>query len=166
MKADKKADRATRKEERSGNRDGVEKEKRAEIRREAVVLVCSGVNVVRDWRGETHWGRRVRSSTRKHKYLIEARLTGEQKAQSASPRNKVFFPTDHSGGLGRSVLLYVLYVYYIVLYGRSWTQNVVYNRIRAQTYTTVYLEIRPYQRAGDILSERKTDFWDEAIMNI
>lgn len=142
MKADKKADRATRKEERSGNRDGVEKEKRAEIGREAVVLVCSRVNVVTDWRGETHWGRRVRSSTRKHKYLIEARLTGEQKAQSASPRNKVFLPTDHRGGLGRSV----------VLYGRSWTQNAVYNRIRAQTYTTVYLEIRPYQRAGDILS--------------
>lgn len=35
-------------------------------------------------REETNWGRRVRSSTRKHKYLIEARLTGEQRAQKAS----------------------------------------------------------------------------------
>lgn len=36
-------------------------------------------------REETNWGRRVRSSTRKHKYLIKARLTGEQRPQRASP---------------------------------------------------------------------------------
>lgn len=34
-------------------------------------------------RQETNWGRRVRSSTRKHKYLIKARLTGEQRVQRA-----------------------------------------------------------------------------------
>lgn len=97
----------------------MEKEKRAAIGREAALLVCSGVNVVRGCREETHWGRRVRSSTRKHKYLIEATLTGEQKAQGTEriASNKVFFPTNRRGGLSHSVLLYVLYVYYVVLDG-------------------------------------------------
>lgn len=90
--------------------------------------MCSGVNVVRGCREETHWGRRVRSSTRKHKYLIEATLTGEQKAQGTEriASNKVFFPTDPRGGLSHSVL-YVLYVYYVVLEGA---------RIKMQFVTT------------------------------
>uniref|UniRef100_A0A3Q4AWE0 Uncharacterized protein n=1 Tax=Mola mola TaxID=94237 RepID=A0A3Q4AWE0_MOLML len=56
------------------------------------VGLCTDV-CVQTWRAETNCGRRVRSSTRKHKYLIEARLTGEQKAQRASP-GKYSFPTE------------------------------------------------------------------------
>lgn len=34
---------------------------------------------------DTNWGRRVRSSAWKHKYLIKAKLTGKQRAQKAVP---------------------------------------------------------------------------------
>lgn len=45
MKGHKKADRAARKEERSGSRDRVERDKKAE----GDTLVYSRANVVRDW---------------------------------------------------------------------------------------------------------------------
>lgn len=46
---------------------------------------------------ETNWGRRVRSSTKKHKYLMKARLTGEQRLQrSLSPKTPPS-PEDETG---------------------------------------------------------------------
>lgn len=56
MKEDKKADRAVRKEERSGSRDGVEGDKKAE--RQAVMLVYCRANVVRDWERRNQLGKK------------------------------------------------------------------------------------------------------------
>lgn len=60
MKEDKKADRAAWKEERSGSRDGVEKDIKAERERErqAVMLVYSRANVVRDWERRNQLGKK------------------------------------------------------------------------------------------------------------
>lgn len=80
MKEDQKADRTVRKEERSGSRDKVERDKK--VARRAAMLKYSSATVVRE---ETAWGRRVGSSTRKHKYLMGLRLTGEQRAPKALP---------------------------------------------------------------------------------
>lgn len=68
-------------------------------------------------REETDWGRRVRRSTREHKYLIEARLTREQRAQSLPP-NTVPFPQSRreAGKLWFSLRTNVVDLSYL-LYG-------------------------------------------------
>lgn len=56
MKEDKKADRALRKEERSGSRDGAGRDKKTG--RWAAILLYNGANVVRDWEARNQLGKK------------------------------------------------------------------------------------------------------------
>lgn len=58
MKGDEKADGAVRKEERSGSRDGVERDPKKKPGRWAVTLVYSRENVVRDWEARNQLGKK------------------------------------------------------------------------------------------------------------
>lgn len=82
MKEDKKADRAVWKEGQVAEMEQRETKRQGngQLRRYTAAQMSSQTE-----RQETNWGRRVRSSTRKHKYLIKARLTGEQRVQRTSP---------------------------------------------------------------------------------